>query len=85
MNRSRHLMTATMLALSITSVHVSGLVLAADLDPVVTESMERVIEQYLRTHPEVIEQSLQALEARREAEERPSKSRACGTSTGTRR
>lgn len=70
MNRSRHLMTATMLTLSITSVHVSGLVLAADLDPVVTESMERVIEQYIRTHPEVIEQSLQALEARREAEER---------------
>ena len=32
--------------------------------------MEQVIEQYIRSHPEVIEQSLQALEAKREAEEK---------------
>lgn len=32
--------------------------------------LERAIEQYIRTHPEVIEQSLQALETKREAEQR---------------
>jgi len=31
---------------------------------------DQMIEQYIRTHPEVIEQSLQALEAKREAEEK---------------
>ena len=37
------------------------------LDP--EQSMDQVIERYIRTHPEVIEQSLQALENRRAAEE----------------
>ena len=32
--------------------------------------MEQLIEDYIRTHPEVIEQSLQALEAKRDAEEK---------------
>jgi protein-disulfide isomerase len=32
--------------------------------------LEQAIEQYIRSHPEVIEQSLQALEAKREAEEK---------------
>jgi protein-disulfide isomerase len=32
--------------------------------------LEKAFEQYIRTHPEVIEQSLQALEAKREAEEK---------------
>jgi protein-disulfide isomerase len=35
-----------------------------------TSELDRAIEQYIRTHPEVIEQSLQALEAKREAEEK---------------
>jgi protein-disulfide isomerase len=36
---------------------------------VAKQSLEEVIEQYIRTHPEVIEQSLQALDNRRAAEE----------------
>lgn len=34
------------------------------------QTLDKAIEQYLRTHPEVIEQSLQALEIKRETEER---------------
>ena len=34
------------------------------------QSMDHMIERYIQTHPEVIEQSLQALEAKREAEEK---------------
>ncbi len=43
---------------------------ASSSDPAWQQSVEKVVEQYLRTHPEVIEQSLQALEAKREAEEK---------------
>lgn len=39
-------------------------------DSTLTADLEQAIEQYIRTHPEVIEQSLQALEAKREAEEK---------------
>lgn len=42
----------------------------AVVDPSMRQSMDQVIEHYIKTHPEVIEQSLQALEAKREAEER---------------
>lgn len=38
-------------------------------DPALQHTIENVIEQYIRAHPEVIEQSLQALEAKREAAE----------------
>lgn len=38
-------------------------------DPLAGPALEQIIERYLRTHPEVIEQSLQALENRRAAEE----------------
>lgn len=38
------------------------------IDPATRQSFDRLIEQYIRTHPEVIEESLQALEAKREAE-----------------
>lgn len=38
-------------------------------DALSKQLMEQVIEDYIRTHPEVIEQSLQALENRRAAEE----------------
>jgi len=34
------------------------------------QSIDHMIERYIQTHPEVIEQSLQALEAKREAEEK---------------
>jgi protein-disulfide isomerase len=39
-------------------------------DPDFQQAVEQVVEQYLRTHPEVIEQSLRILQAKREAEER---------------
>ncbi len=39
-------------------------------DPLATQAMERMVEQYIRTHPEVIEQSLLALEAKRQEDER---------------
>jgi protein-disulfide isomerase len=39
-------------------------------NPAWQQAVENVIEQYIRTHPEVVEQSLQALEAKREDEER---------------
>ena len=39
-------------------------------NPASQQTLDNVIEQYIRTHPEVIEQSLQALEAKREAEEK---------------
>lgn len=38
-------------------------------DAVPTQTLERLIEQYIRSHPEVIEQSLQSLENKRAAEE----------------
>jgi protein-disulfide isomerase len=39
-------------------------------DPAFQQAVEQVVEQYLRAHPEVIEQTLQALQAKRETEER---------------
>lgn len=39
-------------------------------DPAFQQAVEQVVEQYLRTHPEVIEQSIQILQAKRQAEER---------------
>ena len=38
------------------------------LDQTTRQSLDRLIEQYIRAHPEVIEESLQSLEAKREAE-----------------
>lgn len=38
--------------------------------PATQPPLDKAIEQYIRSHPEVIEQSLQALEAKREAEEK---------------
>jgi protein-disulfide isomerase len=43
---------------------------AESTDPVLKQAVEQMIEQYIRAHPELIEQSLQALEAKREAEEK---------------
>ncbi|MDH3769711.1 MAG: DsbA family protein [Nitrospirota bacterium] len=39
-------------------------------DPTFQQAVEQVVEQYLHTHPEVIEQSLRSLQAKRQAEER---------------
>ena len=39
-------------------------------DPALQHTIEQVVAQYIRTHQEVVEQSLQALEAKREAEEK---------------
>jgi len=42
----------------------------APSDPAFQQAVEQVVEQYIRAHPEVIEQTLQALQAKREVEER---------------
>lgn len=39
-------------------------------DPAWQQAIEQVVEQYIRSHPEVVEQSLQALEAKRDTEEK---------------
>ena len=39
-------------------------------DPALQHTIEKVVDQYIRAHPEVIEQSLQALEAKRQDEEK---------------
>jgi len=39
-------------------------------DPAFQQAVEQVVEQYLRSHPEVIEQSLRILQAQRQEEER---------------
>lgn len=70
MNRRRHARTACLLTLIFASAAHYGLAAEPSLDPTVRQSIEQVIEQYIRSHPEVIEQSLQALEVKREAEER---------------
>jgi protein-disulfide isomerase len=41
----------------------------APSDPAFQQAVEQVMEEYLRTHPEVIEQSLRILQAKRQAEE----------------
>jgi protein-disulfide isomerase len=50
----------------------------ASTDPVWQQSVETIVEQYIRSHPEVIEQSLKVLEAKREAEERARQKTAIG-------
>jgi len=42
----------------------------APADPVLKQAVEQMIEQYIRAHPEVIEQALQALETKRQEEEK---------------
>jgi protein-disulfide isomerase len=42
----------------------------APADPALKQAVEQMVEQYIRAHPEVIEQSLQALEAKRQEEEK---------------
>lgn len=42
----------------------------APADPVLKQVVEQLIDQYIRAYPEVIEQSLQALEANGEAEDK---------------
>jgi protein-disulfide isomerase len=42
----------------------------AHADPMLKQAVEQMVDQYVRAHPEVIEQCLQALEAKREAEEK---------------
>ncbi len=47
--------------------------------PLAGDSLEQLIEQYIRTHPEVIEQSLQALENKRATEEQQRQKTAIAT------
>lgn len=70
MNRRRHVSSACLLTLVLASVPQHGFAMEPSLDLSARQSMEQVIEQYIRSHPEVIEQSLQALETKREAEEK---------------
>lgn len=42
----------------------------APSDPAFQKAVENLVEQYIRAHPEVIEQTLQTLQAQRDAEER---------------
>jgi protein-disulfide isomerase len=51
----------------------------APADPALKQAVEQMIDQYIRAHPEVIEQSLQALEAKREAEEKARQKAAIAT------
>lgn len=52
---------------------------AEPTSPIDPATLDQAIEQYIRTHPEVIEQSLQALEAKREAEEKARQKAALAT------
>jgi protein-disulfide isomerase len=61
---------ALILASVIWGCLTAGCVSPAQTDPERQQSIEAVIEHYIQTHPEVIEQSLQGLEAKREAEEK---------------
>jgi protein-disulfide isomerase len=61
---------ALLFALGLSQIPLTTLAAEPAIDAATRQSMEQVIEQYIRSHPEVIEQSLQALEAKREAEEK---------------
>jgi protein-disulfide isomerase len=52
---------------------------ASQSDPAWQAAVDSVIERYIRAHPEVVEQSLQALEAKREAEEKSRQKAALAT------
>ncbi len=49
------------------------------VEPVTRQALEQMIEQYIRSHPEVIEQSLQSLENKRAAEEQERQKAALAT------
>ena len=57
MNRCHSLIATTALILLFTHATLAGSATASELDPAARQSMEQVIEQYIRAHPEVIEQS----------------------------
>ncbi len=52
---------------------------AEPTSPIDPATLDQAIEQYIRIHPEVIEQSLQALETKREAEQRERQKAALAT------
>ncbi len=79
MNLRRHASAVTILILLLSWAPLPGPASGSEIDPTARQSMEQVIEQYIRTHPEVIEQSLQTLEAKREAEERARQKAALAT------
>ncbi|MFO0765396.1 MAG: thioredoxin domain-containing protein [Nitrospiraceae bacterium] len=79
MNLRRSASVATLFTLMLGLTSLPAVAAEPDLDAATKQSLEQAIEQYIRTHPEVIEQSLQALEARREAEERAKQKAALAT------
>jgi len=73
--RSTPLLSGTwfMMFVATMVLQTDGLSLAestSPADPAWQQTIDKAIEQYIRSHPEVIEQSLQALEAKREADEK---------------
>ena len=70
MTRRREWTIICILVSLLTYAPQSGLATEPVIDSALKQSMEQVIEEYIKSHPEIIEQSLQALEAKREADER---------------
>ena len=68
--RRPHIVSALSLAAVLIGIPYSAGAGEPNVDPAARQSMDQVIERYIRTHPEVIEQSLQALEAKRQSEEK---------------
>ena len=68
---SDRLFLSLVFALTASNLHLPLVAWSAEPtgEPVTKQALERMIEQYIRSHPEVIEQSLQALENKRAAEE----------------
>jgi len=67
-----HLLSRVSIAIIVCFVFVASSFAETPMptDPAWQQNVDKAIEQYIRSHPEVIEQSLQALEAKREAEEK---------------
>ena len=70
MTRRREWTIVCILVSLLTYAPQPGLATEPVIDSALKQSMEQVIEEYIKSHPEIIEQSLQALEAKREADER---------------
>ncbi len=70
---------ASVAAVLLLSIPLTAWAEPAMSDAALSPELEKAIEQYIRTHPEVIEQSLQALDAKREAEEKARQKAALAT------
>jgi len=57
-----------LLGLTLTSSPIGAQQAGSPTDPAWQQSVERIVEQYIRDHPEAIEKALQSLEEKRQAE-----------------